>query len=262
MRDMKRSLVVVLVMAAAVSISAQSGPESPAPRYEVKSYHTTGLLTEGKYDLFVSAKYRKGTPAPLIVALHGNGSNPYEVMHYQGLIDLADERGYLLAAPMGFNDHGGYGMRRTAPDDPDEPPNLGELSELDVMNVLEAVRKEYTVDPQRIYLMGHSMGGGGTWYLGMKYPDIWAALAPASPSTPFSRERLAQIRQMPVIVVQGDSDPLIKVENTRMWVAKMKELGMRYEYIEVPFGGHTDVIMRSPENLKKIVDFFDKARKK
>ena len=174
-------------------------------------------------------------------------------MHYQGLLDLAGDRGYLLAAPMGYNDHGGYGMRRSAPDDPDEPPNLGGLSELDVMNVLEAVRKEYTVDPRRIYLMGHSMGGGGTWYLGMKYRDIWAALAPLSPSIRSSREELATIKDMPVIVVGGDRDRPRCVENTRLWVAKMKELGMRYEYIEVPFGGHTDVVMHSPENLTKRV---------
>ena len=48
----------------------------------------------------------------------------------------------------------------------DVPANLGELSEKDVMNVLALVRKEYSIDDKRIYLIGHSMGGGGTWHLG------------------------------------------------------------------------------------------------
>ena len=56
------------------------------------------------------------------------------------------------------------------------------LSEKDVMNVLDIVFKEYKIDERRIYLMGHSMGGAGTLYLGTKYPDKWAALAAAAPA--------------------------------------------------------------------------------
>jgi predicted peptidase len=44
------------------------------------------------------------------------------------------------------------------------------------MNVLALVEKEYAVDTSRVFLMGHSMGGMGTWYLGQKYADKWAAL--------------------------------------------------------------------------------------
>lgn len=47
-----------------------------------------------------------------------------------------------------------------------DPKNLSELSEKDVLNVLEVVKKNYTVDPDRVYLLGHSMGGGGVWHWG------------------------------------------------------------------------------------------------
>ena len=50
------------------------------------------------------------------------------------------------------------------------------MSEQDVMQVLARMRQQYKVDESRIYLMGHSMGAIGTWFLGAKYPDIWAAL--------------------------------------------------------------------------------------
>ena len=63
-----------------------------------------------------------------------------------------------------------------------DPTNISELSEKDVLNVLEIVRKEYTIDPARIYLLGHSMGGGGTIHLATKYPDLWAAAAPIAPA--------------------------------------------------------------------------------
>jgi predicted peptidase len=45
------------------------------------------------------------------------------------------------------------------------------------MRVLELVRKEFNIDDNRIYLMGHSMGGAGAMYLGEKYAQIWAAVA-------------------------------------------------------------------------------------
>ena len=130
------------------------------------------------------------------------------------------------------------------------------------MNVLGLVRKEFNIDSDRIYLMGHSMGGGGAWYLGMKRPEIRAALAPAAPSIASSLDDLVKIENTPVIVVQGDDDRFVKVDMTRQWVAKMKSLGMKYWYIEVPGGDHMTVIARSPENMTKVFDFFDQARRR
>ncbi len=79
----------------------------------------------------------------------------------------------------------------------DDPANLNELSEKDVMNVLDIVRKDYNIDENRIYLMGHSMGGAGTLHLGVKYGSIWAALAPIAPAAfglePESLEKINEI---------------------------------------------------------------------
>src|SRR3954466_13313939 len=114
---------------------------------------------------------------------------------------------------MGYTTRGWYGapplVRGRGGDD---PANLSELSEQDVMNVLEIVRKEYNVDPDRIYLLGHSMGGGGTWHIGIKHPDLWAALAPISPATVRPATDLKKIKHIPVILVQGDKDMLVRVE--------------------------------------------------
>ena len=104
--------------------------------------------------------------------------------------------------------------------------------------------------------MGHSMGGGGTWHIGMKYPDIWAALAPVAPAPPRNIKDLVKIKDMPVIVVQGDRDRL--VHSSRIWVAKMKELGMNHEYIEVRGGNH---IRPAFEKLPEIYDFFNRHSK-
>ena len=71
-----------------------------------------------------------------------------------------------------------------------------EASEKDVMKVLDMVRTEFNVDERRIYLMGHSMGGAGTYYLGSKHGNVWAALAPIAPALPI---RSAMPRAVPTV---------------------------------------------------------------
>ena len=207
------------------------------------------------YSLFVPEGYNKGKKYPLMVALHGLWSNHWQMIRYPGLTKLAQEHGYLVVAPMGYNSSGWYGSRGQTSRF-SKPNNLGELSEKDVLNVLGIIREEFNVDDKRIYLMGHSMGGGGTWHLGMKYPEIWAALAPVAPAPPKNIQDLVKIKDMPVIVVQGDRDGLVR--SSRIWVAKMKELGMNHEYIEVKGGNH---IRPAYEKLPEIYDFFNRHKK-
>ena len=216
------------------------------------------------YALFVPTAYDPAKPAPLVVLLHGLYSNPWQVMHYQGIVQEAEKRGYIVAAPFGYNEGGWYGSRGPGKDfglgirqRPDVPDNLGELSEKDVLNVLALVCKDYAVNQKRVYLMGHSMGGGGTLYLGMKYGERWAALAPLAPAIYGSPGKLADIRMVPIIVVQGDQDRLVKVENTRRWVARMKELKMDYQYIEIKGGDHLFSICANPAMIAQVFDFFD-----
>ena len=221
------------------------------------------------YALFVPTNYDPAKPAPLVVLLHGLYSNPWQVMHYRGIAEEAEKRGYLVVAPYGYNGGGWYGSRGKGkdaglhiPPPPNSPDNLGELSEKDVLNVLGLVRKNYAVDPRRIYLMGHSMGGGGTLYLGMKYRSIWAALAPLAPAIYTDPAELKEARDLPVIVVQGDQDRLVKVQNTRRWVDEMKVLKMDYQYDEIKGGDHIFSIAANPEMIGEVFDFFDRHAKK
>lgn len=51
---------------------------------------------------------------------------------------------------------------------------------LDALEVLDLARQRLRPDPRRIYLTGHSMGGHGTWHLGVTFPDRFAAVAPSA----------------------------------------------------------------------------------
>jgi pimeloyl-ACP methyl ester carboxylesterase len=52
--------------------------------------------------------------------------------------------------------------------------------ETDVFEAIEAARRSYPVDENRITLRGFSMGGSGTWHLGLQHPDVWAAIEPGA----------------------------------------------------------------------------------
>ncbi|MEJ2110708.1 MAG: prolyl oligopeptidase family serine peptidase [Acidobacteriota bacterium] len=268
----------------------QGGMMGPDPRVENRTYHFKDTDEDMEYSLFVSSKVSKDMKAPLIVTLHGLGAGP-TIMMTKDAVDLAEEGGYILVAPMGYNNRGWYGipmgprpgMGKVPPkpegeaakappktgakakpkmsmfSNTNDPPNLRELSEKDVMNVLDIVRKEFNVDENRIYLMGHSMGGAGTLYLGVKYGSIWAAIAPVAPAAfGLDPNSLSEIKNVPVLFVHGAADEVVNISNTKPWIDKAKELNMTYEYNEMEGISHGPVIFAS---LPSVYEFFGKHSK-
>jgi poly(3-hydroxybutyrate) depolymerase len=208
------------------------------------------------YHLYVPSGYTGRKPLPLIIALHGRGGDEdlFFTTALKALPTLAEERGYLIAAPLGYRVDGRYGGGTTG--DPAVRRKRA-LSEADVMNVLDLVRKQYRVDDDRIYLLGHSMGAAGAWHLGEKFPDRWAALACFSGAgTP---EAEARMKEIPQLVVHGDADAGVPVSAARAMVAEMKRLGVVHKYIEVRGGDHSSVV---EPNLAAALDFFDRHRRR
>ena len=218
-----------------------------------RAYDFKEAEKEMKYSLYVPKNYDKANAAPLIIALHGLYGSPRQILSYPGFTRRAEKYGYIIAAPMGYNSRGWYGSRGKRGGWRNDPKNLGELSEKDVMNVLEIVLKDFNIDRQRIYLYGHSMGGGGAIHFAMKYPDIWAAIAPVAPAFWSYTRRLESAKAIPAIVIQGDKDSLVPVSGTRWWIERMKALEMEHRYIEVEGGGHFTVAF---EYFDEIFDFF------
>jgi predicted peptidase len=258
---MNRLIAGMLFLSICGTHAAQEPPKKAGgkaqSRIETRTYDFKEAKKDMEYAVFVHSKYDKEKKTPLMVALHGLGSNPKQILGYKGLTEQAEKYGYVVVAPMGYNSKGWYGNSMPGKKQTD-PPNLGELSEKDVMNVLEIARKDFNVDKDRIYLMGHSMGGGGTWHLALKYPDLWAGLAPIAPAIFRPATEVSKIKHIPVILIQGDKDNLVPVAGARRWADAMKKNEMKYEYIEVAGGGHVDVAM---QNMPKIFEFFEKHKK-
>jgi poly(3-hydroxybutyrate) depolymerase len=253
------ALIVLAVLGTLYGLPAfaQDPPKVTPGRIENRTYDFKDAGKKMQYSLYLPKTYDKERKSPLMIALHGLGSNPGQILRYPGLTTEADKHGYIVAAPMGYNERGWYGQT-PPPKFKMEPANLPELSEKDVMNVLGIVRKEFTIDEDRVYLMGHSMGGGGTFHLAIKYPDVWAAIAPIAPAIFRKASDVAKIKHIPVILVQGDSDKLVPVDRVRPWADEMKKLEMKYEYVEVAGGGHVEIAF---QNIPRIFEFFDKHRR-
>ena len=224
------------------------------PRVQHRSYTFPATGERIPYALFVPEGYDPEAPAPLIVSLHGLGRTYDWLMGYEGFLDYAEAGGHIVVTPLGYIRRGWYGSR-TLEDNPVD----GERSEADVMNVLERVRDEFNVDPDRIYLWGHSMGGAGTYHIAVKNPQLFAGLAVAAPAPEADLDpaMLEAIRHVPMLVIHGDEDDVVPVQRTRRWVDEMKALGMEHLYIEVAGGDHSLVVSQTPENMRRIVEFFN-----
>ena len=143
------------------------------------------------------------------------------------------------------------------------PNAVSQMSEKDVMNVLDIIRKEFNVDENRTYIMGHSMGGAGAMYLGVKYASIWAgigAMAPATAPAGINPNNypLEPAKNVPFIIVQGDMDTLVPAAGARLWIDKMKELNITHQYVEVAGGDHGSVLTTG---MADIFGFFAKHSK-
>jgi predicted peptidase len=131
------------------------------------------------------------------------------------------------------------------------------------MHVLALVRKEYKVDPNRIYLMGHSMGGFGTWWLGQKYADTWAAIAPMSGVLPDVDYQLPKLTGVPVQISIGGAETPAWVDASRALAETMKAKGMTVSYVEPAGATHGGMIEpTTPQALEFFATHVRGARRK
>ncbi len=209
------------------------------------------------YRVYVPTTYAAAKATPLVIALHGLGGTEDGMFdNYQQLPPkLAEQHGFLLAAPLGYRPDGFYGSPIMGAADAASRRKT-EYSEKDVLEVLRLMKAAYNVDESRIYLMGHSMGAIGTWALGAKYPETWAALVPFSGTG--SPALAASMKHIPQFVVHGDADNTVNVSGSRNMVAALKKAGADVTYVEVAGGSHTDMVV---PNLPQAFAFMARQKK-
>lgn len=136
---------------------------------------------------------------------------------------------------------------------------------LDEMEVLGLATQDLKPDPSRIYLTGHSMGGHGTWNVGVLFPDRFAAIAPSAGWVSFwsytgarnfdddssvesimrravtpsdTLSMIENLKQDGVYILHGDADDNVPVAQARTMRAKLGEFHPDFAYHEQPGAGH------------------------
>jgi len=258
---------------------------TPADGVEIRTYVFEETGEELPYSVFVSSKIKPGDKAPLVLALRGFTGTTLTFVRGTA-VDEAEAGGYILVGALGYNNRAGFGVmpraraggpgpaatapapRAGGPGGRGGPPMLGgsaetdpvkvtEYSEKDVMNVLAMVRAEFDIDDDRIYLMGHSQGGGGARHIAEKYSSIWAGVGLIAPAL-FDAELTAEsnILDIPTIIAVGQEDSLIT--SSREFSEKLEALGATVRYEEYPGIDHGTIIMTS---MPEVFEFFGEHSK-
>ncbi len=139
------------------------------------------------------------------------------------------------------------------------------------MRCISEAKRRFSVDEDRVYLTGESMGGHGTWAIASRHPDVFAAAAPVyggwdfritnvsslstapPPKTALSAYGLERsssfshaenLLHVPLLVTHGDADASVHVENSRHAVKLLQRWGYDVRYHEMPGWGHEDLGQR------------------
>ncbi|MCF6159200.1 MAG: hypothetical protein E3K32_11695 [wastewater metagenome] len=174
---------------------------------------------KGEYFVYIPSNYVPDTSWPVVMALHGVGESGYRsIMAW--LRSSAHNDDFIFIAPS-------YGIGLWWKD---EAENL-------VLSILERIKQDYHIDTNRIYLTGFSSGAHGTWYMAIRYPDLFAAISPIAGECP-TPSLLGNLLHVPVYILHGTRDMVIPVEAARDAYARLKKLGYSVIYEELPEEKH------------------------
>ncbi|GHV65821.1 hypothetical protein FACS1894199_07580 [Bacteroidia bacterium] len=244
--------------------------EIPVRKATASGHHTRTFVSkiEGSVQFYSIAPARRKTPGEtkgLTLSVHGAGVDAHgQAACYQQKDDV-DVVAATNRRPYGF-DWEDWGC-------------------IDALEVLDEACRVFQPDSSRIYLTGHSMGGHGTWYLGITYPDKFAAIAPCAgypdlgnygsrgrtefmeqypKYTAFKRatnigrtlSMLNNLKQSGVYIFHGSEDRVVNTEQAR----KMRELLGKFHsdfcYYEFPGGAHW--FGAASVDWKPIFEFFSR----
>jgi len=105
------------------------------------------------------------------------------------------------------------------------------------MALTDEVIANYRIDPKHVYVTGMSMGGGGTWLMGAKYPDRFGAILPMCGIT-YPAQWAPPLQRMPIWVFHGDRDRVIPIRRSIEMVRALKAVGNKPKFTVLKGKGH------------------------
>jgi len=201
--------------------------QPPRPGSQVpQTYQSPDNSSERlEYLLYLPEKYGRGKDAwPLVIFLHGSGERGHDLLKVKkhGPPKLAEAEGFpfILVSPQCPSD-----VRWR--EEPVFPALQGMLREL---------KRRYSVDIDRIYLTGLSMGGQGTWYWASKDPIRFAAILPICGKA--EPEWGKKVAHLPTWVFHGAKDSAVPLSESEAIVEEMKAAGGQPRFTIYPEADH------------------------
>ncbi|HUT10942.1 MAG TPA: prolyl oligopeptidase family serine peptidase [Thermoguttaceae bacterium] len=242
------AMMLTLVLAALLPARARAADED----FDVLKYQDADgatllyrLLEPG--DLNAAEKKH-----PLLLFLHGageRGSDNQAQLRWgaEMMRSAAKEHGCFVLVPQCPPDRkwaevDWSKLTHEMPENSSEPMGL-------TLEVIAELMKKYPIDPDRLYVMGLSMGGYGTWDAVQRWPDMFAAAVPICGG---GDETSADRIKCPVWAFHGDKDTAVPVSRSRKMIEAIKAAGGKPKYTEYPGVGHNSwsAAFADPELLK------------
>jgi len=202
-------------------------PQSPGQITTDLPIDAEHLDHSSEYLIYVPSNYKRTTQTPLIVVGHG-GSSCRDIAFAEQAASggmspwkhFAEQHGFLMVAPL--TDRG-----------------WGQIGYSVLFSTLSQVKRDYNVDPNRIYLTGHSMGGHLSWRSGIYLGDRWAAISPMSGGYDYvATKEVENLFNVPGFATWGENDYYGIEKHNRKISGWMKSHGFHWANWEKPGGGH------------------------
>jgi len=217
------------------------------PRLDKREYQNADGETL-PYRLFVPRSYSADKKYPLILFLHGAGErgddNEAQLKHAGVLRFVSDaveaKDPCFLVAPQCPKDDkwvpAYFGLKRPPEAPAEEAPGGPSRAMRLVMELVDALEKQYSIDPDRRYVTGLSMGGFGSFDLCTRRPNDVAAAVPICGG--LEPARVEAIAHIPFWIFHGSDDSTVPAELSRNVVEALKQAGASPRYTEYPGVGH------------------------
>lgn len=179
-------------------------PRQPpvASAFSVESALFSPLSPDSTYAQFAPLHYEARYAYPLIVWLHGQGSDERQLMRVMPLVSM---RNYVAVAPRGACIAGAGGARRESFGWQQSEDHIQHAEE-GIFGSIESVKKKLHVSPRRVFLAGFDAGGTMAFRVAMNHPSRFAgvlSLCGAFPSSGTPLGHLVEARRLSVLFAVG-----------------------------------------------------------
>ena len=213
------AICFVLILSIVAGCAA-TGPTAAKPRETSPSAEEE--LADYKYLLYLPQDYGNVDKRwPLILFLHGAGERGDDLARVE------------VHGPPKIVKQGGHFEFIVV--SPQCPRGLW-WNDKKLMELLDKVIASHSVDTDRLYLTGLSMGGFGTWQLASEYPNKFAAIVPICGGG--KPERTVNLKNVPVWVFHGAKDPAVAIAKSEEMVNALRECGGDVKFTVYPDAGH------------------------